>query len=251
VTQEESRSRTAPPRGRQSTPLYAPQVTQWAREDSDLSGADILRRIRLTGYRGGKSALYELVRRLRVGRAAEVTVAVESPRGWTSSRNHKSMISQVRQPAPHTHLPLRQLALCLDCDECFGIGPETCPSCGSATWTSLARFLAQASSGRRDAAAKRHDDPPPETVRQLIIVAGDRAHLYEHLKRGFAGNGTVRVLLNRRVRARRARSGPYEGERRQTDRRLPSKGDALLRAIGWAIVPLNVPKNHHRDSALE
>jgi len=164
------------------------------------------------------------------------------------------MISQVRQPAPRTHLPLRQLALCLDCDECFGIGSETCPSCGSATWTSLARFLTQASSarhpGHRDAVAKGHDDPP-EMVRQLIIVAVDRAHLYEHLKRGFAGNGTVRVLLNRRVIARRARSGPYEAERRQADRRLPSKVDALLRAIGWAIVPLDLPKHHHRDSALQ
>jgi hypothetical protein len=163
------------------------------------------------------------------------------------------MISRVRQPAPRTHLPLRQLALCLDCDECFGIGLETCPSCGSATWTSLALFLARASSarqrGHRDVAAKRPDDPP-ETVRQLIIVAGDRAHLYEHLKRGFAGNGTVRVLLNRRVIARRARSAPYEVERRRADRRLPSKVDALLRAIGWAIVSLDVPKNHHRDSAL-
>jgi hypothetical protein len=162
------------------------------------------------------------------------------------------MISQRRQPAPGTHLPLRQLALCLDCDECFGIGPETCPSCGSATWTSPSRFLASASLAqdlrRRDTTAKQHDDPP-ETVRQLIIVAGDRAHLYEHLKRGFAGNGTVRVLLNRRVIARRACPGPYETERRQADRRLPSKVDALLRAIGWAIVLVDVPKNHHRDSA--
>jgi hypothetical protein len=45
---------------------YAPQVAQWLREDPDLPGAEILRRIRLAGYRGGKSALYELVRRLRV-----------------------------------------------------------------------------------------------------------------------------------------------------------------------------------------
>ena len=151
------------------------------------------------------------------------------------------------------HLPLRQLALCLDCDECFSISSPTCPACGSATWTLLSRFLAQASSprhlGRSDGAAKGHDDPP-ELVRQLIIVAGDRAHLYEHLKRGFAGNGTVRVLLNRRVIARRTRSGPYKAERRQADRRLPSKVDALLRAGGWAIVPLDVPKNHHRDFAL-
>jgi hypothetical protein len=156
------------------------------------------------------------------------------------------MISRRRMLAARVHLLLRQLALCLDCDECFEIGSPTCPACGSATWTSLARFLAQASSarqpGRRGAAARRPDDPP-ETVRQLIIVAGDRAHLYEHLKRGFAGNGTVRVLLNRRVIARRARSGPYEAERRRADRRLPSKIDALLRASGWAIVPLDDPKN--------
>jgi hypothetical protein len=31
-----------------------------------LSGAEVLRRVRLVGYRGGKSALYELVRRLRL-----------------------------------------------------------------------------------------------------------------------------------------------------------------------------------------
>jgi hypothetical protein len=160
------------------------------------------------------------------------------------------MISRRRWLAAKMHLPLRQLALCLDCDECFEIGSPTCPACGSATWTSLSRFLAQGSSarhpGRHDAAAKRRADSS-EIVQQLIIVAANRTHLYEHLKRGFGGNGTVRVLFNRRVTARRARSGPYEAERRQADRRLPSKVDALLRAIGWAIVPLDVPKNHHRD----
>ena len=45
---------------------YAPLVAQWLRDNADLSGAEILRRVRLAGYRGGKSALYELVRRLRV-----------------------------------------------------------------------------------------------------------------------------------------------------------------------------------------
>jgi hypothetical protein len=156
------------------------------------------------------------------------------------------MISRRRMLAAKMHLPLRQLALCLDCDECFKIGCPTCPACGSATWTSLSRFLAQSKSarypGRRDAAAKRPDDPP-EVVRQLIIVAGDRAHLYEHLKRGFAGNGTVRVLLNRRVMARRARYGPYEAERRQADRRLPSKVDAYcarLAGPSWPWMSLRI-----------
>jgi hypothetical protein len=45
---------------------YASQIRQWLREDPGLSSADVLRRMRLAGYRGGKSALYELVRRLRV-----------------------------------------------------------------------------------------------------------------------------------------------------------------------------------------
>lgn len=163
------------------------------------------------------------------------------------------MIRRRRMLAAKMHLPLRQLALCLDCDECFEISSPTCLACGSATWTLLSRFLVQASSARHpghgDAAAKRHDDPP-EMVRQLIIVADNRAHLYEHLTRGFAGNETVRVLLNRRGVARRERSGPHEAERRQADRRLPSKIDALLRAMGWAIVPLAGPKNYHRGSAL-
>jgi hypothetical protein len=44
---------------------YAAQVAQWLREEPTLSAAEILRRARLAGYRGGKSALYELVRRVR------------------------------------------------------------------------------------------------------------------------------------------------------------------------------------------
>ena len=60
--------------GRPSTAApYAPQVAQWLREDPDLPGVEILRRVRLAGYRGGKSALYELVRRLRVRRPVNRT----------------------------------------------------------------------------------------------------------------------------------------------------------------------------------
>jgi hypothetical protein len=42
---------------------------------------------------------------------------------------------------PQLHLPLRRLALCLDCEKCFELGAATCPGCGSGTWTTLARFL--------------------------------------------------------------------------------------------------------------
>ena len=52
--------------GRPSTVVrYAPSIVEWLRDQPELSSADILRRIRLAGYRGGKSALYDLVRRLR------------------------------------------------------------------------------------------------------------------------------------------------------------------------------------------
>ena len=52
--------------GRPSTvATFAPQISQWLHAEPPISGAEVLRRARLIGYRGGKSALYELVRRLR------------------------------------------------------------------------------------------------------------------------------------------------------------------------------------------
>ena len=52
--------------GRPSTVArYTPSIVEWLRDQPRLSTAEILRRIQRAGYRGGKSALYELVRRLR------------------------------------------------------------------------------------------------------------------------------------------------------------------------------------------
>lgn len=57
--------------GRPSTVApFAPQIEAWLRETPALSGAEVLRRAREVGYQGGKSALYELVRRLRIPVAA-------------------------------------------------------------------------------------------------------------------------------------------------------------------------------------
>src|SRR2546426_11088860 len=141
------------------------------------------------------------------------------------------MISRRRKPAPRVHLPLRSLALCLDCDECFEVGPETCPACGSATWTSISRFLEQTSSSRRPrrpvdspSAAKR-DDGAPGAVQQLIVVARNRRDLYEHLKRAFAGNETIRVLLNRRIADRRGAPRAQWGGARRGGRRLARAAD--------------------------
>lgn len=44
---------------------YAAQVAQWLREEPTISAVEILRRAQALGYNGGKSALYELVRRVR------------------------------------------------------------------------------------------------------------------------------------------------------------------------------------------
>ena len=139
---------------------YAPQIAQWLREDPAPSAIEILRRVRLAGYRGGKSALYELVRRVRTRRL----------------------------------------------------------------------------------------DDQPEEARQVIIVAGNREHLYKFFQRAFVGNETVRVLLDRRVAERRQHSEPHESERRQSNRRTPLTIDGLLRAIGWTIVRLGTTKNR-RGSA--
>ena len=75
-------------------------------------------------------------------------------------------------------------------------------------------------------------------VRQVIIVAGHRAHLYDHIKRAFAGNETVRVLRDRRAVERQEPSGPDGAERHQDNRRSAQTIDGLLRAVGWVIVPL-------------
>lgn len=102
------------------------------------------------------------------------------------------------------------------------IPAERCPACGGAAWRPLSGL-------------------PEQKVQQLIIVARDREHLYEHLKRAFAGNETVRVVLDRRVMGRGDRPEPAEAERRQ-DR--PLTIDGFLRAVGWVIVPLSVPEPH-------
>ena len=64
---------------------YAPQITQWLREYPDLSGAEILR---LAGYCGGKSAFYELVRRLRVGASGGFSPTSATGTGWERTRWH-------------------------------------------------------------------------------------------------------------------------------------------------------------------
>jgi transposase len=54
------------------TAAWADQVAGWLTEDRALPGMEILRRVHEAGYAGGKSALYELIRRLRPTATAPV-----------------------------------------------------------------------------------------------------------------------------------------------------------------------------------
>jgi hypothetical protein len=51
------------------------------------------------------------------------------------------MFHKIGRVQPTFHVPLVRLVLCLDCEECFELGAEECPGCGSQTWTPLTRFL--------------------------------------------------------------------------------------------------------------
>src|SRR5205814_7182494 len=66
------------------------------------------------------------------------------------------------------------------------IALEHCPACG----------------GEPLPEVERHDGQG-ERVPQLIIVADDRAHLYELFQQAFAYHETVRVLRDRRITERR------------------------------------------------
>ena len=157
------------------------------------------------------------------------------------------MLNRSRVLADGLHLPLKKLALCLDCDECFELGHAVCPACGSATWTPAARFLklvseAEPHRGSKTRTFSRRTDEEMAIAKHLLIVARHRRELYEQIKRAFAGHETVQVVLDRRVTDRRRRKEPTLPERRGADRRARSIIDDQLRAIGWSLVLLDLAK---------
>jgi hypothetical protein len=159
------------------------------------------------------------------------------------------MINRSRMPAHSFHLPLKKLALCLDCDECFELGHANCPACGSATWTPAARFLKLVSeaetyrgNGRKVASSRRAAEDAAVT-KHLLIVAQHRRELYDQIKRAFAGHETVQVVLDRRLSERRRREDPALPDRRSADRRSRSGIDEQLRTIGWSLVLLDLAKS--------
>lgn len=148
------------------------------------------------------------------------------------------------------HLPLRNLALCLDCDECFALGYADCPACGSRTWTPAARFLELVSEpGTPRARESSRKGPSRRAVedlaiaKHLLIVARHRRELYEQVKRAFAGHESVEVMLDRRAGERRQRKGTPALDKRRRDRRSRSVIDEQLRTIGWSLVLLDLAKS--------
>jgi hypothetical protein len=128
--------------------------------------------------------------------------------------------------------------MCLDCETCFDIGASSCPVCGSESWVVLGRFLAEARS--KWLAVDRPDHPSwagPDP-RVLLIVAPHEDPLYQRLTRAFAGEASVRVLLDRRVGERRSRADRSRVERRGGDRRTRASVDDLVRTVGWALARL-------------
>jgi hypothetical protein len=159
------------------------------------------------------------------------------------------MLQRTQASFPGVHLPLRKLALCLDCDECFSLGSEHCPACGSGTWTPAARFLDLMTAPRTHRPGPGARKPGPHRAaeeltiaKHLLVVARHRRELYEEIKRAFAGHESVQVILDRRLGERRQRKGPAATDRRRRSRRAHSAIDEQLRTIGWALVLLDLTK---------
>jgi hypothetical protein len=199
---EESASRS---KGRPSKLApYASQVAQWLREAPDLSGAEILSRVRLAGYRGGKSALYDFVKQLRA-----------LGRGYKRCPRCRAMVRDVA---------------------------EFCPRCGLGLPSTLtpppvhgAEAL-EAAAPCTEAIARRQTPRVPASTQYVVVVVPDRRELYEHFRLKFRRAATIEVVRDRRLADRRRHAAEWSVDRRRGDRRARSAIDAELRAFGFAIV---------------
>ena len=71
----------------------------------------------------------------------------------------------------------------------------------------------------------------------MFIVGRVRRALHDSLRRTFADDDFVQVVLDRRIaERRRRRSRPRKTERRQAERRARREIDTQLRTRGYAVV---------------
>jgi hypothetical protein len=74
-------------------------------------------------------------------------------------------------------------------------------------------------------------------VRKLVfVVAPGQRKLYESLRRTFAGDDTVEVILDRRTAERRQSRERSPADRRRADRRRRRGVEETLAARGFAVV---------------
>jgi len=140
---------------------------------------------------------------------------------------------------PRLHIPLARLALCVDCEVCFEIGPDQCPACGSKTWSPLSRFIGDASEkavvravhalvaearGLSDVSGGPH---------HLLIVSREQPKLFHTLKNELRDNRSITVIQDRRGRGPAAAAKIPNQRWRHVDHQL--------NALGWAIVRSEAP----------
>ncbi len=78
---------------------------------------------------------------------------------------------------------------------------------------------------------------PPKLGRLLFIVGPERRALYDSLRRTFANDDFVQVVLDRRTaERRRRRPRGRDSERRQAERRAEREIDRQLGVRGYAVV---------------
>ena len=144
------------------------------------------------------------------------------------------MRSRAQLATPRLYTPLARLALCVDCEVCFEIGPDQCPGCGSDTWSPLSRFNGNASDKAIVRAVHalvqeaRGIASGTEGARHLLIVSRQQPKLFQMLQRELSDNPAVTVIQDRR------------GTSTSTVARIPNQRwrnvDHQIRALGWAIV---------------
>jgi hypothetical protein len=76
-------------------------------------------------------------------------------------------------------------------------------------------------------------------ARWLIVVRRDKPDLFNDLSKAFADVPHMTVILDRRVRERRAESSPAAGGQRQVPRRTPLTAAELelWETIGFRVIP--------------
>lgn len=71
--------------------------------------------------------------------------------------------------------------------------------------------------------------------RLVFVVREDRRELYDALRRTFATESHVDVILDRRLGPRRASDGEHAPERRRRDRRVRRDVGRDLEERGWSV----------------